>query len=96
VPCLLYFDRDLVPDIVDVAVQEVSRLLNRRAKCEAVSEFGQINRRPKLATESPNRDAGWGPRRFEPSKGRRANRNVRRVLGFDKWPHAHRLARLQA
>jgi hypothetical protein len=43
----LRLDRDLVANILDVAVQEVSYLLNGRAERETISEFGQINRRPR-------------------------------------------------
>jgi hypothetical protein len=43
----LRLDRDLVANILDVAVQEVSYLLNGCAERETISEFGQINRRPR-------------------------------------------------
>ena len=42
----LRLDRDLVANILDIAVQEVSHLLNGRGERETISEFGQINRRP--------------------------------------------------
>jgi len=42
----LRLDRDLVANILDIAVQEVSHLLNGRAEGETMSEFGQIDRRP--------------------------------------------------
>jgi hypothetical protein len=42
----LRLDRDPVANILDIAVQEVSHLLNGRAERETISEFGQIDRRP--------------------------------------------------
>jgi hypothetical protein len=48
----LRLDRDLVANILDVAVQEVGYLLNGRAERETISEFGQINRRPRRFASS--------------------------------------------
>jgi hypothetical protein len=42
----LRLDRDLVANILHIAVQEVSHLLNGRAERETISESGQIDRRP--------------------------------------------------
>jgi len=60
----LRLDRDLVANILDIAVQEVSHLLNGRAERETISEFGQVDRRPGPFAPSahgpphrcPNRD----------------------------------------
>jgi hypothetical protein len=38
---------ELLPDILDVAVKEVGHLLNGRAKSEAISKFGEIDRGPR-------------------------------------------------
>jgi hypothetical protein len=42
----LSLDRDLAANILHVAVQEISHLLNGRAERETISEFSQIDRRP--------------------------------------------------
>jgi hypothetical protein len=85
VPRPLRFDRDLVPDVVDVAVQEVSHLLNGRAESEAVSEFGHINRGPKpfvLSAHGPPHRSPNGIRLralrgiFAAHKGSRARQNM--------------------
>jgi hypothetical protein len=39
--------RELLPDILDIAVEEVGDLLDGRAKGKTVSEFGEIDRGPR-------------------------------------------------
>jgi hypothetical protein len=55
VPAPLRFDRNFVPDIIDIAVQEFSHFLHGRAECEAVPKFGDINRGPGLFVLSVHR-----------------------------------------
>jgi hypothetical protein len=37
---------ELLPDVLDIALQEVSDLLNGRTESNTVSEFREIDRRP--------------------------------------------------
>src|SRR5215831_17096381 len=78
--CSLRLDRDLVANILDIAVQEVSHLLNGRAERETIPEFGQVDRRPGPFAPSAH---GPSPSLSQPSQAA----GVLRYFCGAQWRH---------